>query len=140
VGLERGQQEAEELRRHLVGQGYEVADLSGDEVAKLHVRYMVGGPGPGLGDEVLYRFEFPERPGALRDFLEALAHGWNISLFHYRNHGADFGRVLVGIEVPPVDRPAFVRALSTLGYAHWPETENPSYRMFLGGGLGIPAQ
>jgi threonine dehydratase len=140
VGLERGQQEADGLRHDLVGQGYEVADLSGDEVAKLHVRYMVGGPGPGLQDELLYRFEFPERPGALRDFLEALAHGWNISLFHYRNHGADFGRVLVGIEVPPADRPTFERALSTLGYAHWPETENPSYRMFLGGGPRISTQ
>jgi threonine dehydratase len=82
VGLELGYEEANDLHRRLAGQGYEVVDLSGDEVAKLHVRYMVGGPGPGLKDELLYRFEFPERPGALRDFLEALAHGWNISLFH----------------------------------------------------------
>lgn len=117
----------------LAGHGYEVVDLSGDEVAKLHVRYMVGGPGPGLQDELLYRFEFPERPGALRDFLEALAHGWNISLFHYRNHGADHGRVLAGIQVPPAERETFAGALSVLGYPHWPETGNPAYRMFLGG-------
>jgi threonine dehydratase len=133
VGLERGHLEAEELHRRLVGQGYEVVDLSGDEVAKLHVRYMVGGPGPALEDELLYRFEFPERPGALRDFLEALAHGWNISLFHYRNHGADYGRVLAGIQVPPADRDTFERALSVLGYPHWPETRNVAYQMFLGG-------
>jgi threonine dehydratase len=133
VGLERGYDEAEQLERHLAGQGYEVVNLSGDEVAKVHVRYLVGGPGPGLQDELLYRFEFPERPGALRDFLEALAHGWNISLFHYRNHGSDYGRVLVGIQVPPNDRETFERALSVLGYPHWPETGNPAYRMFLGG-------
>jgi threonine dehydratase len=133
VGLERGQKEVEELHRQLVEQGYEVVDLSGDEVAKLHVRYMVGGPSRDLRDEMLYRFEFPERPGALRDFLEALAHGWNISLFHYRNHGADYGRVLVGIQVPQTDRQTFARALSMLGYPHWQETGNPSYRMFLGG-------
>ena len=133
VGLERGHSEAEELHRHLAGQGYEVVNLSGDEVAKLHVRYMVGGPGPGLRDELLYRFEFPERPGALRDFLEALAHGWNISLFHYRNHGADYGRVLAGIQVPLADRETFAEALSALGYPHWPETGNLAYSMFLGG-------
>jgi threonine dehydratase len=133
VGLERGHAEAEELHRHLVGLGYEVVDLSGDEVAKLHVRYMVGGPGPGLQDERLYRFEFPERPGALRDFLEALAHGWNISLFHYRNHGADYGRVLAGIQVPEHDWETFERALSELGYPHWAEAGNPAYQMFLSG-------
>ena len=133
VGLERGHGEAEELHRHLAAQGYEVVDLSGDEVAKLHVRYMVGGPGPGLSDELLYRFEFPERPGALREFLEALAHGWNISLFHYRNHGADYGRVLAGIQVPPAERDTFANTLSRLGYPHWPETDNAAYRLFLGG-------
>jgi threonine dehydratase len=85
-----------------------------------------------VGDEIVYRFEFPERPGALMRFLSQMGQDWNISLFHYRNHGAAYGRVLVGIQVPPRDKPRFRRFLKELGYMHWEETENPVYRLFLG--------
>jgi threonine dehydratase len=108
-----------------------VLDLTDDEIAKLHIRYMVGGRAAGLANELLYRFEFPERPGALLRFLEGLAPDWNISLFHYRNHGSDYGRVLAGIQVSPAEQSAFAAYLETLGYAHWNETENPAYAMFL---------
>jgi threonine dehydratase len=107
-------------------------DLTDDEMAKSHIRYMVGGHAPQAENEVLYRFEFPERPGALLNFLETLRSDWNISLFHYRNHGADFGRVLVGMQVPPADRSAFDEFLARLGYEYVEETANPAYRMFLG--------
>ncbi len=107
-------------------------DLSGNEVAKLHVRHMVGGRAPGLANEHLYRFEFPERPGALLAFLKAIGQRWNISLFHYRNHGSDYGRVLAGVQVPPAERAEFASHLAALGYAHWEETDNPAYRLFLG--------
>ena len=106
-------------------------DLSGNELAKLHVRHLVGGQVPGLKTELLYRFEFPERPGALHNFLEAIGELWNISLFHYRNHGSDYGRVLAGVQVPESDRAEFARHLAQLGYTHWDETENPAYRLFL---------
>ncbi len=106
--------------------------MTDNELAKLHVRYMVGGRVEGLMDEMLYRFEFPERPGALLKFLEGLHSDWNISLFHYRNHGSDFGRVLAGIQVPRSERPVFEQFLKELGYAHWDETSNPAYAMFLG--------
>jgi threonine dehydratase len=102
-------------------------------MAKLHVRYMVGGPAPGLRDEILYRFQFPERPGALLKFLTGMAHGWNISLFHYRNHGSDYGRVLVGIQVPEAERSKFLQYIRELGYPFCEETENPVYRLFLDG-------
>ena len=107
-------------------------DLTDDEMAKSHVRYMVGGHAPQAENEVLYRFVFPERPGALLNFLETLRSDWNISLFHYRNHGADFGRVLVGMQVPPADRDAFQGFLARLGYEYVEETYNPAYKMFLG--------
>ncbi len=107
-------------------------DLTDDEMAKSHVRYMVGGHAPQAHDELLYRFIFPERPGALVNFLDTLRSDWNISLFHYRNHGADFGRVLVGMQVPPSDRIAFEDFLARLGYEYAEETANPAYRMFLG--------
>jgi len=107
-------------------------DLTDDEMAKSHIRYMVGGHAPQAENEVLYRFEFPERPGALLNFLETLRSDWNISLFHYRNHGADFGRVLVGMQVPPADRGAFDEFLARLGYEYVDETGNPAYKMFLG--------
>ncbi|NTV10932.1 MAG: threonine ammonia-lyase, biosynthetic, partial [Zoogloea sp.] len=107
-------------------------DLTDDEMAKSHIRYMVGGHAPAADNEVLYRFVFPERPGALTNFLDTLRSDWNISLFHYRNHGADFGRVLVGMQVPPADRPAFEDFLTRLGYEYVDETGNPAYRMFLG--------
>ncbi|HNQ58439.1 MAG TPA: threonine ammonia-lyase, biosynthetic [Candidatus Desulfobacillus denitrificans] len=115
------------LRRH----GLDTLDLTEDEMAKLHVRHMVGGHAP-VAHELIYRFEFPERPGALMNFLDSMSAGWNISLFHYRNHGADYGRVLVGMQVPPRDKSAFRAFLKRLGYANWDETKNPAYRMFLG--------
>jgi len=105
--------------------------MTDNEMAKLHVRYMVGGRAPGIDDEVLYRFEFPERPGALLRFLTRMGARWNISLFHYRNHGSDYGRVLVGIQVPPADRRRFQAFLDGLGYPYQEETGNPAYRLFL---------
>ncbi|WP_281283089.1 threonine ammonia-lyase, biosynthetic [Zoogloea oleivorans] len=107
-------------------------DLTDDEMAKSHIRYMVGGHAPQAENEVLYRFVFPERPGALLNFLDTLRSDWNISLFHYRNHGADFGRVLVGMQVPQADREAFQGFLARLGYEYVDETANPAYKMFLG--------
>ncbi len=107
-------------------------DLSDDEMAKLHIRHMVGGHAASLKDEIIYRFEFPERPGALMNFLEHMSKGWNISLFHYRNHGADHGRVLVGMQVPAAEKKAFGVFLKELGYSHCDETDNPAYKLFLG--------
>jgi threonine dehydratase len=106
-------------------------DLTDDEMAKTHIRYMVGGRAPQVDNELLYRFVFPERPGALMNFLSNLHSDWNISLFHYRNHGADFGRVLVGMQVPPEDKCAFQDFLDRLGYEYADESANPAYRMFL---------
>ncbi|MDO9449286.1 MAG: threonine ammonia-lyase, biosynthetic, partial [Rugosibacter sp.] len=100
--------------------------------AKGHVRHLVGGHSPQIANEILYRFEFPERPGALMNFLNKMSAGWNISLFHYRNHGADTGRVLVGMQVPPQDMKTFGVFLKNLGYQHCDETKNPAYRLFLG--------
>jgi threonine dehydratase len=117
----------------LARRGYEVLDLSADETAGGHVRYMVGGRAPALRDEVLFRVEFPERPGGLAKFLDAMGAEWNITLFHYRNHGADYGRVLAGMHVPPADRARFFERLRALGYPFEDETTNPAYRMFLGG-------
>jgi threonine dehydratase len=131
VSLQRGAGEAAEIVAQLKDQGYPVLDLSDNELAKLHVRHLVGGQAPGLKHEVLYRFEFPERPGALRAFLTAVGHSWNISLFHYRNHGSDYGRVLAGVQVPPSDRANFTQHLAKLGYTYSDETANPAYRLFL---------
>ena len=111
--------------------GYAVADISADETAKLHVRYMVGGRAPSLQDEIILRFEFPERPGALLKFLDGVGTGWNITLFHYRNHGADYGRVLVGLQVPAGERALFDERLRFLGYPYEDETNNAAYRLFL---------
>lgn len=132
VELAGGMAEKDHLVAAFENQGYQVSDMSDNEMAKLHVRYMVGGHAPGLPDEILYRFEFPERPGALLKFLTGLAQGWNISLFHYRNHGSDYGRVLVGVQVPADERPRFRQYLQELGYACQEETDNPAYRLFLG--------
>jgi threonine dehydratase len=132
VSLARGEDEAREVLATLTRHGYPVLDLSGNELAKLHVRHMVGGRVPGLANELLYRFEFPERPGALLAFLQAIGRRWNISLFHYRNHGSDYGRVLAGVQVPPEERTDFAEHLAALGYMHWEETDNPAYRLFLG--------
>jgi threonine dehydratase len=116
--------------------GYQVLDMSGNEVAKLHVRYMIGGLPPALDaalEELLYRFEFPERPGALLRFLKSVGTSWNISLFHYRNHGSDYGRVLAGIQVPRAERALFLQHLQELHYSYSDESANTAYRMFLGG-------
>lgn len=107
-------------------------DLTDDEMAKTHIRYMVGGRAPQVEHELVYRFTFPERPGALMNFLANLRSDWNISLFHYRNHGSDFGRVLVGMQVPPADKTAFQDFLDRLGYQYDDESDNPAYRLFLG--------
>ena len=115
----------------LSDKGYRVADLSNNDMAKLHVRYMVGGPAGRLCDERLFRFEFPERPGALLHFLTHLDDRWNISLFHYRNHGAAYGRVLMGFQVPPAHAAAFQGFLDDLGLVHVEETGDPAYAMFL---------
>ena len=131
VQLAQGEEEKRQLTLHLRDLGYPVLDMSDNEMAKLHVRYMVGGRAPGLRDELLYRFQFPERPGALLRFLNGIGHGWNISLFHYRNHGADYGRVLAGIQVPPAERARLKHCLDELGYPYWDETRNPAYRLFL---------
>ena len=112
--------------------GYPVLDMTDNEMAKAHIRHLVGGRAPNAEHEILYRFEFPERPGALLNFLNKMASGWNISLFHYRNHGADFGRVLVGMQVPPQDKKAFQKFLKSLGYEYAEETRNPAYQLFLG--------
>ena len=104
--------------------------MTDNEMAKMHVRYLVGGRA-GLKDEVLYRFEFPERPGALLDFLSRIGTRWNISLFHYRNHGAAFGRVLVGLQIPKGERKQLGQYLDSLAYPYWEETENPAYQLFL---------
>ncbi len=106
-------------------------DLTDNEMAKLHLRHLVGGRAPEIKDELLFRFEFPERPGALMNFLNSMNHSWNISLFHYRNHGADYGRVLVGMQVPHHDKKALKIFLDKLGYPYWDEGDNPAYRLFL---------
>jgi threonine dehydratase len=137
VGMQDGGREKSALVDGLRAQGYPVVDMSDNEMAKLHIRYMVGGRVGGLADEVICRFQFPERPGALMRFLESLQPVWNITLFHYRNHGADFGRVLAGIQVPQADRARFRLALETLGYPYTDESDNPAYRLFLDGRNGV---
>jgi threonine dehydratase len=126
-GAGEGKRVVELLKRH----GIDALDLSDNEMAKLHIRHLVGGRAPEADNEVLYRFEFPERPGALMRFLESMSQGWNISLFHYRNHGADHGRVLVGIQVPKKEKPSFQAFLEGLGYRYWDESRNPAYKLFL---------
>jgi threonine dehydratase len=133
VGLEvAGRHETRSLLEELHARRIEAFDLTDNEMAKLHVRHLVGGHAPAAEHEIVYRFEFPERPGALMQFLDSMSAGWNISLFHYRNHGADSGRVLVGMQVPPQDAAEFRRFLDRLGYDYVDETANPAYRMFLG--------
>jgi threonine dehydratase len=133
VGVEiHNRDETRRLVRSLDRAGLRTLDLSDNEMAKLHVRHLVGGRAPAAQNELLYRFEFPERPGALMCFLDAMRSDWNISLFHYRNHGADSGRVLVGIQVPPGEMREFRRFLATLGYPYVDESSNPAYRLFLG--------
>jgi threonine dehydratase len=131
VQLRGGAAERHEVLEMLESKGYCVVDLSDNEMAKLHIRHMVGGRSPGIDNERLFRFEFPERPGALSDFLKAIGTDWNISLFHYRNHGSDYGRILAGIQVPEAEYDELEAHLSALGYAHWEESDNPVYRLFL---------
>jgi threonine dehydratase len=130
--LSQGREEKESVLRAVAAGGFPVIDMTENEMAKLHVRFMVGGHARGIANEVLYRFEFPERPGALLKFLRAIGTKWNISLFHYRNYGSDHGRVLAGIQVPPAERAQFLEHLNDLHYAYIDETQNPAYRMFLG--------
>jgi threonine dehydratase len=132
LALTQGREEKDAVLRSLRAADFAVTDMSDDEMAKLHVRYMVGGHARGIAHEVLYRFEFPERPGALHRFLQSIGSRWNITLFHYRNHGTDYGRVLAGIQVPPGERADFLLHLNELHYVYVEETANPAYRMFLG--------
>lgn len=133
VQLKSGGGGREELVNGLCQKGYEVEDLSENEIAKIHVRYMVGGHAPAnLANEVIYRFEFPERPGALMNFLSKLGGKWNISMFHYRNHGAAYGRVLVGMQVPEQEQAQVGSFLEEIGYNYWEETDNAAYQLFLG--------
>ena len=125
-------EEIQQIIQHLQQQQLPALDLTEDEMAKLHLRHLVGGRAPQALNEMLYRFEFPERPGALMNFLQSLQIDWNISLFHYRNHGADIGRVLVGIQVPPNELNDFQALLNQLEYPYWDETNNPAYHLFLG--------
>jgi threonine dehydratase len=125
-----GREETRKLLAQLVRHGHRATDLSDNELAKQHVRHLVGGRTESR-DEMLYRFEFPERPGALMNFLNRMGSGWNISLFHYRNQGGDVGRVLVGLQVPEKGRAAFRRFLRELGYDYADESRNPAYRFFL---------
>ncbi len=131
IALRDGDRERLDLVASLQEQDYPVLDLTRDEMAKVHVRHMVGGRGHGVEYEVLYRFEFPERLGALMQFLSSIGDRWNISLFHYRNNGDAYGRVLCGIQVPPAERAEFVAFLERLGYQYAEETANPAYRLFL---------
>jgi threonine dehydratase len=129
--LTDGFAEKERLISKLRDKGYAVVDMTDNEMAKAHIRHMVGGHPPYLLDEHLYRFEFPERPGALLHFLTKMGQRWNISLFHYRNHGSAYGRVLVGIQVPHKQLSEFQYFLDTLNYPYWNEINNPAYRLFL---------
>jgi threonine dehydratase len=126
-----GRNESSLLARTFEEHGFRTLDLTHDELAKLHIRHLVGGKSALAHDELLYRFEFPERPGALMRFLDSMAPNWNISLFHYRNQGGDVGRILVGLQVPAGEMDEFRQFLASLGYRHWDETANPVYKLFL---------
>ncbi len=133
VGIQvSNRDESEKIAKNFVKHGFPTLDLTNDELAKLHIRHLVGGKSALAQNELLYRFEFPERPGALMRFLNSMAPNWNISLFHYRNHGADYGRTLVGLQVPKKEMRAFREFLTTLGYRYWDESNNPAYQLFLG--------
>jgi threonine dehydratase len=132
LALSDGKKEKEAIFKALKDGGYSVVDMSDNEMAKLHVRYMVGGHARGIANERLFRFEFPERPGALLKFLHAIGTQWNITLFHYRNHGSDYGRILAGVQIPPNERVDFDLHVRELKYVYAEETDNPAYKMFLG--------
>ena len=132
VGLQvADRDEPEKICKLFKKQGFKTIDLTQDELAKLHIRHLVGGKSTLARNEILYRFEFPERPGALMRFLDSMAPNWNISLFHYRSQGGDVGRVLVGLQVPKTEMKNFRAFLATLGYRTWDESENPAYKLFL---------
>ena len=132
VGLEiKSESEPDKIAANFRKKGLPTLDLTGNEMAKTHLRYMVGGRSALAEHEMLFRFEFPERPGALMRFLGTMHPNWNISLFHYRNQGDDYGRVLVGLQVPPADKKAFKEFLDALGYPYWNESDNPAYPLFL---------
>jgi threonine dehydratase len=132
VGIQiRNRGEAHDIAQGFEAAGFATIDLTDDELGKLHLRHMVGGRSVLAKAERLFRFEFPERPGALMRFLSSMHPDWNISLFNYRNHGADYGRILVGIQVPPEDAQGLLDFLHQLGYPHWEETDHPAYRLFL---------
>ena len=133
VGIQvANRDDARKIAKNFEKHGFPTLDLSDDELAKLHIRHLVGGKSTLAQNELLYRFEFPERPGALMRFLNSMAPNWNISLFHYRNHGADYGRTLVGLQVPKKEMRAFKEFLANLGYRFWDESNNPVYQLFLG--------
>jgi threonine dehydratase len=123
--------ESVKVAQTLTKNGFKAMDLTHDDLARDHIRHMVGGHSGLAKDERLLRFEFPERPGALMKFLSAMRPGWNISLFHYRNQGADYGRILVGLQVPAAENNAFDAFLKTMGYPFVEETNNPVYKLFL---------
>jgi threonine dehydratase len=133
VGLQiQNRADASQMVTKFENCGFQTLDLTDDELTKLHLRHMVGGRSPLAHHELLYRFEFPERPGALMKFVASMSPNWNISLFHYRNHGADYGRIVVGMQVPPQEMSTWQAFLETLGYRYWDESQNPAYKLFLG--------
>ena len=133
VGVQiQNRADAGEMVANFERHGFNTIDLTDDELAKMHLRHMVGGRSPLAHNELLYRFEFPERPGALMKFLSCMSPNWNISLFHYRNNGADYGRIAVGMQVPPDEMSEWQQFLNSLGYRYWDESQNPSYKLFLG--------
>ena len=123
--------ESANIVKQFVKHGFASVDMTHDDLARDHIRYMVGGVSPAAQDERLLSFTFPERPGALMKFLAAMRPGWNISLFHYRNQGADYGKILVGLQVPAKDEKAYQSFLQKLGYPYTDESDNPAYRLFL---------
>jgi len=132
VGVKiKNRADADAITHNFRNSGFETLDLTDDELAKMHLRHMVGGKSPLSHNELLYRFEFPERPGALTNFVSAMSPAWNISLFHYRNHGADYGRIVVGMQVPPEEKAQWQVFLKSLGYRYWDESKNPAYQLFL---------
>jgi threonine dehydratase len=133
VGLEvQGRTDALQMAQLFESKGLKTLDLTDDELAKMHLRHMVGGKSPLAHNELLYRFEFPERPGALMKFVNSMSPNWNISLFHYRNNGSDYGRIVTGVQVPPYEMQEWQGFLENLGYRYWDENQNPAYKLFLG--------
>lgn len=124
--------DAANLAKTFAENKFTAIEITDDELTKLHLRHMVGGRSPLAHNELLYRFEFPERPGALMKFVGSMSPNWNISLFHYRNNGADYGRIVVGVQVPPTEMEDWQAFLDTLGYRYWDESQNPVYKLFLG--------